>query len=192
MKKPLLIIGGSSFGSLSRILAEECGHQVAGFVDDFHTGPDVLGRMDDLGSRLAAADFGLVMAIGYKHLPFRFDLFRRLVEAGFDFPRLLHPSARISAHAEIGAGCMVMASADIDAFSRLGDACVVWPHATISHDNDIGANTFISPAATLCGFVSVGHSSFIGANSTLVNGASLPANSFVKAATRHHGTTGRQ
>jgi sugar O-acyltransferase (sialic acid O-acetyltransferase NeuD family) len=184
--KPALIIGASSFGRLVRVLAEEAGVAVAGFVDDFNSSENILGRTDDLGTRLKPEDFDLIMGIGYKHMEARGKMFGDLVRAGFDFPTLRHPTARISSRATLGAGCLVMAGVDIDSFTRIEDACVIWPHATISHDNRIGGNTFVSPGATLCGFVAVGDSSFIGANSTIVDGSSLPPHSFVKAGSRHN------
>lgn len=184
--KPLLIIGASSFGKLIAILAEDCRHSVAGFVDDMSTGPDILGGTSDLGGCLSAADYDLVMAIGYKHMKARWQLFTQLSGLGFNFPSMIHPSARVSAHARIGGGTLVMAGADVDAFTEIGSACVLWPRTVISHDNKIGDNTFISPAATLCGFVSVGQGSFIGANSTIVDGSTLVEGSFVKAASRYH------
>lgn len=184
--KPLLIVGASSFGQLMAVLADDCSRSVAGFVDDTQTGPLVLGTSGDLGLELPPAEFDLILAIGYKHLQTRFRMFERLRAAGFHFPTLVHPTARVSSHAVVGKGCLIMAGTDIDAFTSIGNACVLWPHVTVSHDNRIGHNTFISPAATLCGFVSVGPGSFIGANSTIVDGSTLGDGSFVKAATRYH------
>ena len=184
--KPLLIIGAASFGRLVSVLAHECGRSVAGFIDDTTDGPDVLGGTPDLGVALLPSAYELVMAIGYRHLEARFALYTRLRDAGFRFPALVHPSARISPHASVGEGSLVMAGADVDAFSVVGEACVLWPRSVVSHDNRIGSNTFISPAATLCGFVNVGQSSFVGANSTVVDGSTLAEGSFVKAASRYH------
>lgn len=183
--KPLLIVGGSSFGQLMAVLAEDCGRVVAGFIDDVRIGPDIVGRTGDLGHVHAPTEYELVLAIGYKHLGPRMVLFRKLTEAGFDFPSLVHPTARISSRASVGAGCLIMAQVDIDAFTRIGDACVVWPKATISHDNRIGDNIFISPAATLCGFVSVGSGTFVGANCTIVDGSDIESGAFIKASTRY-------
>lgn len=184
--KPLLVIAASSFGRLAGVLAQECGRDVAGFIDDTKFAEDILGTTADLGHDLTPYDYDLVMAIGYKHLDARLALFRRLCAAEFDFPSLIHPTARVSPHATIGNGTMVMANADVDAFTAVGDACVIWPNATVSHDSKVGCNTFISPAATLCGFVTIGQGSFIGANSTIVDGSTLQDGAFVKASTRHH------
>lgn len=184
--KPLLIIGASSFGRLIATLAEECGRPVAGFIDDTIDGPSILGNTHDLGTELQPLHYELALAIGYKHLQARLGQFIRLKEAGFHFPTLIHPTARISKHANLEEGSLVMGGADVDAFSEVGSVCVLWPRAVVSHDNRIGRNTFISPAATLCGFVTVGQSSFIGANSTIVDGSTLRENSFVKAASLHY------
>lgn len=184
--KPLLVIGASSFGQLVSVLAEECGRTVAGFVDDTANGPDIFAGTSDLGKKFEPGSHDLVMAIGYKHLRARLELFEKLRSSGFAFPPLIHPRARISNHARIGAGCLVMAGADVDAFTEIGNACVLWPNATVSHDNRIGENTFISPSATLCGFVTVGHSTFIGANCTIIDGSTVPQNGFIKASTRYY------
>ena len=184
--KPVLIMGSSSFGRLIEVLAEEIGLAVAGFVDDFNDGEKVLGGINKLGTSFLPAEFDLVLAVGYKLMQARAKMFDDLTRAGFNFPILLHPSARISSRSSLGAGCLVMAGVDIDSFTHVGNSCVLWPKATISHDNNIGSNTFIGPAATLCGFVTVGESSFVGANSTIVDDSVLPPHSFVKAASRHN------
>lgn len=184
--KPLLVIGASSFGRLVKVLAEEAGREVLGHVDDSNAGDGIVGRTDELGSRISTQDADLAMAIGYRHMDARMAMFRRLLALGFEFPPLVHPRARVSPHASIGAGSLVMANADVDAFTDIRDLCVLWPRATISHDNTIGEGTFVSPAATLCGFVSVGALSFIGANCTIVDGSTLPPRSFIKAGSRHY------
>ncbi|WP_153066580.1 MULTISPECIES: hypothetical protein [Xanthomonas] len=184
--KPLLIIGASSFGRLLLVLAEDAGRRVKGFVDDFTTGNEVHGCIDDLGQTLSPADYELVMAIGYNHLERRYSLFNQLSAAGFFFPVLQHPAAHVNRTAIVDAGTMIMAGANVDAFAEIGPACVLWPESTISHDCRIGANTFVSPAATLCGFVEVGNSSFIGANSVVIDSSILPSASFVKAGSRHN------
>lgn len=183
--KPLLIIGASSFGHLMAALAEDCGRRVGGYLDDYSTGPGIVGTTSQLGETLAATDFDLVMAIGYKHLAARIKSFDGLRGRGFQFPSLIHPRAAVSSRARIGDGCLLMSGVNVDAFTTIGDACVLWPGAIVSHDNQIGRNTFISPGATLCGFVSIGQGSFIGANSTIVDSSSVEEGGFVKAATRH-------
>lgn len=183
--KPLLIIGASSFGRLIQVLAEECGREVEGFIDDFHSGKEIVGDRSKLGSRYTPDRFDLVLAVGYRHMAARLEIMAAHARQGFDFPALVHPQARVSRKAEIGAGCLVMAGANIDAFVQVESLCVLWPEAVVSHDTVVGTNCFLSPGAVLCGFVNVGASTFIGAGSVVVDGTTIPPGSFIKAGIRH-------
>lgn len=182
--KPVVVIGGSSFGRLVRVLVEECGRTFAGFVDDFNIREDIVGTRAALGAGIAAADFELVLGVGYNDLPARWRVYEEAVARGFYFPPLVHPRAVVSGHARVADGCLVMAGAAVDAFADLGPACVLWPGSVVSHDSTIGRNTFISPNATICGFVDLGHSSFLGAGSVVVDHATLPERTFAKACSR--------
>lgn len=186
--KALLVIGASSYGRLIRVIAEESGRSVAGFIDDTHEGPEILGTREALGSRLTPEDYDLAMAIGYSHLPARLALYYECLQKGFHFPPLVHPRAQVSTHARVGPGCVIMASANVDAFSEIEPLCVLWPAAVVSHDCVIRSNTFLSPNSTICGFVEVGHSTFVGAGSVVVNNCRVPDGTFVKAAMRYEGT----
>ncbi|WP_143703894.1 MULTISPECIES: hypothetical protein [Luteimonas] len=182
--KPLLVIGASSFGRLIRLLARDAGYDCLGFLDDFNEGEAIVGTRHALGTRFKPENVCLALAIGYRHLDARIQLYRDATSLGFSFPPLVHPRAIVSAEATIGDGSFLMAGCNVDAFAKLGAACVLWPGAIVSHDTTVGENTFVSPNATICGFAHVGHSSFIGAGSVIVDGASLDAHAFVKAGTR--------
>lgn len=179
--KPLLVIGGTAFGRLVRLHAEECGQQFAGFIDDFNAGPDVIGTQEALLARFSPETHQLALAIGYKHLAARLQCFLRWSSHGYRFPVLRHPLARVHASCDVGAGSIVMAGAGADPFSRLGEIVVAWPGSVVSHDSEIGRNTFLCPNATICGFCVIGESSFVGAGSVVVDNTTLPPGSFVKA-----------
>ena len=184
MSRPVAVIGASSFGRLVRALLVDTGHGFAGFLDDFATGPDILGPLDKLREPGFPDRVSLALAIGYRDLEARLGVFRLALEQGFQLPALVHPRAYVSTEAALGPGCIVMAGASVDAFARVEGACVLWPGSIVSHDARIGENTFISPNATVCGFSQVGHSSFLGAGCTVVNNVELPPSSFVKASQR--------
>lgn len=187
--KPFLIIGGGSFGSLVEVILQDCGHSVAGFIDDIKKGPRILGTREDLINRFSPHEYHVAMAIGYKHLATRLSLFDAVASAGYKFPPIIHPTAFVSPHANVGNGCILMAGINIDAFSTVDSLCVLWPGSIISHDSHVGKNTFISPNATLCGFVNLGGSSFIGAGSVIVDNCTLPTGSFVKSGSSHTQTS---
>lgn len=189
--KPVLVVGGTSFGRLVRLLVEESGRTFAGFVDDFNTGDGIIGTRSDFGVRITCSDFDLALGVGYKDLAARWRVYEEAVAQGFRFPALVHPRAVVSAHARVADGCLVMAGSAVDAFASLAPACVLWPGAVVSHDSTIGANTFISPNATICGFVNIGQSSFLGAGCVVTDHTALPAGAFVKAAERIGKRTGQ-
>lgn len=184
LTKPVVVIGASSFGRLVRVLVSDAGRVFAGYLDDFSSGEDIIGSLDRLREPGFANEVDLALAIGYRHLEARREIFHRALGQGFQLPALVHPRAYVSKEATLGPGCLVMAGANVDAFADVGGACVLWPGSIVSHDARVGENTFVSPNATICGFTRVGHSSFLGAGCTLVNNLDLPPSSFVKAAQR--------
>lgn len=184
MKKPIVIIGASSFGRLVQALLKDAGSQFGGFVDDYNDGNDILGTLDVLSDPSFKDRYDLALAIGYRHLKARRRIFHQCTERGFHFPSIVHPRAYVSQEALLGPACIVMAGANVDAFSEIRGACVLWPGAIVSHDCVVGENTFVSPNATICGFVHIGHSTFVGAGSTIVNGVQIPEASFIKASQR--------
>lgn len=182
--RPIAIIGSSTFGRLVRVLVADAGRSFAGYLDDYSTGNGILGTLDKLDEPAFSLDVDLALAIGYRHLEARLDIFRRARRRGFEFPSLVHPRAFVSTEATLGSGCIVMAGSNIDAFAHVGEACVLWPGSIVSHDARVGENTFISPNATVCGFSQIGHSSFLGAGCTVVDNVEVPAASFIKASQR--------
>ena len=178
--KPLLIYGSSEFGRTVKSLARRCGREVAGFVDDFNQGPEILGNFDFASERFPASTHEFVLAVGYRHLRARWTLLGRLLAKGYALPSLIHPRAIIET-SKIGMGSIALAGAIVDESSEIGELCVLWNGANISHDCRIGANSFIAPSATICGFSSIGENCFIGANSTLTERTSIEGGRFVRA-----------
>ena len=183
--KPVLIYGSKDFGQTVRALVEDCGRRFAGFIDDWHTGPEVVGSFSDTIDRLKNDAYDVVVAIGYNHLDARWNVYRTVREAGYDVPPLVHPAALVNRRATVGDGAMVMAGAVIDTNAVVGELAVVRLAVVVSHDTTIGQNTFLSPNATVCGFCSVGRNCFIGAGAVIVDHAVVTDGAFVKAGTVH-------
>jgi sugar O-acyltransferase (sialic acid O-acetyltransferase NeuD family) len=178
----LLVYGSSEFGAVLRDVLADCGHQFAGFVDDVYPdNPGVVGAFAAARASHPPGEYGLVLAIGYKHLEARQRLFGAARAAGYRFATLVHPAAHVHASAKVGEGSVVMARAIVDRGADLGEACVLWPGVNISHDSSVGANTFLSPSAIVCGFARVGSGCFLGAGSVVADHRTVPDGSFVKA-----------
>lgn len=182
----LLIYGSKEFGKVLRDLAIGCGHDFVGYIDDLHSGSDVVGSYESAKRLHPPGSVGVVVAIGYEHLDARWRIYQRVVADGYAVPTLVHERAYVRSLESIGRGSVIMATAVVDVGATLGDLTVLWPGAVVNHDGAIGANTFVSPNATVCGYARVGLSCFIGAGAIVVDHCSVPDNSFVKAGRVFH------
>lgn len=181
MNKPLLIYGSQEFGKIVCNLAIECGYEVAGFIDDYNSGENILGSYDYVKDKFPPTLFDMAIAIGYKHLESRWAIYQQVKSDGYFLPSLVHGSAYVSCQSTVHAGGMIMAGAIVDAFVKVNDLVVLWPGVVVNHDSSIGSNTFLSPNATVCGFVKIGHSCFVGAGATVVDHRNVADFAFIKA-----------
>lgn len=183
--KQLLIYGAGEFGQTIHSLAEECDFSVAGFIDDWSTGPGILAPSTQLLTHFPPSDYQIVMAIGYRHLEARWNLFARLAQQGYQFPPLIHPRAIVNRSATIGEGSLVMAGSILDARASLGMLVVAWPASVINHDSKIGDNTFLGPGVVICGHTEIGSTCFVGAGAVVVDHINVPDRTFIKALARY-------
>lgn len=182
----ILVYGSTTFGSVVRVLVEECGHEFAGFIDDVNlSGADVLGGFDAVSRSHPPETFACVNAVGYKDLAARRRVTDRIVKAGYETPSLVHPKAIVGRAARVAAGAMIMAGAIADTRVDLGPGVVMWPGSVVAHDTVIGGNTFLSPNCTICGCCEVGADCFVGAAAVVVDHASVPPGTRIKAAERY-------
>lgn len=183
----ILIYGSREFAQTVIELAVDCGHEVAGCIDDFSTGQGVLGTFEQVQRTHPSSAYGIALACGYSNLPARWAAWRRLQAAGYQAPALVHPRAYVARSAVIEAGAMLMAASVVDVRARIGEVAVLWPSACVNHDSVIGNNCFISPNATICGYVSLGDDSFVGAGAAIVDHCKVPRASRIKMLSRYIG-----
>jgi sugar O-acyltransferase (sialic acid O-acetyltransferase NeuD family) len=183
----LLIYGSKDFAATVADLVRYCGHEVVGMVDDYDSGPGILGNLNSVSKSHPPSEYGIVMAIGYSNISARWAAWENIVSAGYRAPALIHPRSYVADNARVGDGAMVMAGAIVDVRAVIGDLAVLWPGACINHDARVGPNTFVSPSATVCGFVDIGSHSFIGAGAVIVDHCRVPEASFIKALSRYTG-----
>jgi len=185
----ILIYGSKDFALTVAELVRHCGHEAAGFVDDFDKGQRIIGTLEEVTRSHPRSDFAFALAIGYSNLVERWRAWERLRAAGYAAPALVHPRGYVADSARLGEGCMVMAGALVDVRACLGAQVVLWPGACVNHDASIGDNTFVSPNATICGHTRVGANCFIGAGSTIADHCEVPAASVLKMQSKFSGRT---
>lgn len=82
---------------------------------------------------------------------------------------LVHPSALVSARAQLGHNVIVGARAQINHGAVIHDHVTVKDQAYISHDVTIGSKTLIQIGACVTGGCEIGENCFVGVNSTIIN-----------------------
>lgn len=101
--------------------------------------------------------------------------------AGFDFPKVIHPSAVIARHAEIGRGVYVGPGAIINSGAVIEDACIINSGAIVEHDCRVGEFAHIAPGAVLSGGVTVGDRAHVGTGCAVSHGVTIGADTVVGA-----------
>jgi sugar O-acyltransferase (sialic acid O-acetyltransferase NeuD family) len=109
----------------------------------------------------------------------RAAVFDRFVALGYEFVRVIHPTAVIARSAHLGHGAQVMAGAVIQPAARLGKNVLVNTLASVDHDCVIGDHVHIAPGATLSGGVIVETGAHIGAGAVVLQGRTVGAGAVV-------------
>ena len=171
----IVVYGGGGHGKTLIDLLRRLGtYRIVGVIDDgLPAGTQVLGLpvlggaeilpgLHERGIRLAVNAVG-----GIGNLATRLQVFRRLAEAGFVCPAVVHPSAVVEASATLSAGVQVFAQAYVGSEARVGFGGIVNTGAILSHDCHLGDYVNISPGAILAGEVQVGSGALVGMGATV-------------------------
>jgi sugar O-acyltransferase (sialic acid O-acetyltransferase NeuD family) len=177
----IVIYGSGGHGkSLLDLLRALGTYRVVGFVDDGVSaeeeimGIPILGGGDDLadlhakGIRLAVNAVG-----GIGNVKVRKRVFRRIAQAGFVCPAVVHPSAVVEPGAVLSPGVQVFPHAYVGSEARVGFGSIVNTGAIVSHDCVLGDYVNISPGAILAGDVRVGADALIGMGVTVNLGVAI-------------------
>lgn len=101
---------------------------------------------------------------------------KKLKNAGFTLPVLIHKNSVVSEFAHIEHGTCVMPGAIINAGADVGENCIINTGSIVEHDCKIGSNCHISPNACVGGNVKIGDSSHIGIGSTVIQSINIGQN----------------
>ena len=173
--KTLYIIGAGGHGKVAADCAEAMGcFDSVYFLDDGY--PDynqalswkIVGKVKDIGDFRADGDSVFFVAIG--------DCFARakviddLIQKGIELTTLIHPSAVVSRHAEVGVGTLICANATVNIAAKIGQGCIINTAASVDHDCTIVQYAHIAPGVNLAGTVTIGEKTFVGVGSAVAHG----------------------
>ncbi|MDR3645406.1 MAG: NeuD/PglB/VioB family sugar acetyltransferase, partial [Clostridia bacterium] len=180
----LLILGAGGHGRVIADAAFETGlYTRIAFLDDIlpagnADGADVIGCFDNY--RAFSGDFGnAAVALGDNQK--RVFWLRRLSEAGFELPVIIHPRAFVSRGAHIGPGGAVLADAVVVTGVTAGFGCIFNTLSSADHDCSLGDGVHLCPGAHLAGTVKVGSFTTIYTAACVANNVTIGGNSIVAA-----------
>lgn len=179
----LLIYGGGGHGkSLIDLIRQLKQFTIEGIIDDaMAAGEDVMGvpvvgggddleKWFDKGVRLAVNAVG-----GIGNINSRIDVSARLIQSGFAFPALVHPTAFVESTASIEQGVQIFPHAYVGSDVELGFGVIVNTAAIVSHDCRLGSYVNIAPGTLLAGGVVVEEGVMIGMGVTVNLGVRVGA-----------------
>jgi len=184
-KKDVILIGA---GGHAKVVAEtpiQSGRNILGLVapdkekNSECFGLNVLGNDDTL---LSFSPSEVVLANGIGSLPSqmsRWHLASQMREKGFQFIRVMHPSAIIATDVVLAEGVQVMAGSIIQPGSSIGRDSIINTRVSIDHDCSIGGNCHLAPGVILSGCVNIGKGAHLGTGSTVIQNISIGKNSIV-------------
>jgi sugar O-acyltransferase (sialic acid O-acetyltransferase NeuD family) len=169
------LIGAGGHAAVIADILIESGCPPTAFLDDAPTHNSIFDIPVIQGLELPEPAAAVIVAVG--------DNFVRATLAArySNFDVAVHPSARLSRHAEIGPGCVVMAGAVINARARIGAHCIINTHASVDHDCLIADFAHVAPGATLGGNVQVGRGTLIGLGANVIHGLIIGEHSVIGA-----------
>ena len=138
--KSLLILGAGGFGHMIQETALMLGYEKASFLDDAVKETDVIGKCCDYESFLQEYDTA-VAALGDNNM--RLHWTEKLMEAGYQVPAIIHPSAVVSPSAVIGNGSFIMQNAVINTHTTVEHGVLINSGAVVDHDSFIGRGAHI-------------------------------------------------
>lgn len=174
--KRLAIIGAGDLGVQLAHLARKTGkYEPVAFFDDscnagtLIAGIPVHGGLVTLDEASSLPSFDeLIIAIGYRHLEFRQQLFEQLRDR-FRFATLVDPTALVDPTCIITEGSVVYAGCVLDMNSKVEGNTLLNVGCVVAHDSKIGAGCFLSPAVKIAGFVQLEASVSLGIGTTVID-----------------------
>ena len=142
MREKIIIYGGGGHAkTVIDILRSLDTWQIAGIVDDgiepgtVISGIPVIGNGSVLESLKAEGIHSVVNTVGgigdYK---IRWNVFERLIAAGYDFPTLIHPTAFIEPSAKLENGIQILPQSYISSGAQIGFGTLINAGVVVSHD----------------------------------------------------------
>lgn len=170
--RPLILVCGGGHCKSVIEAAESAGFIIRGILDvEERVGSDVLGYRiigTDADLRKYTAECDFVVTLGFiKDPTVRCRIIDKVEAAGCQLATVVASTARVSRHATVGEGTVVLHHASINAGATVGRHCIINTAANVEHDAVVDDGTHISTGVMLNGESHVGKNAFIGSGTTV-------------------------
>lgn len=112
-----------------------------------------------------------VVAIGHAYT--RLYWIKKLQDAGYCLPVLVHPTAWVSPSARLGLASVVFAQASVQAQVSIGAGAILNTGCSVDHDAQLADGVHLCPGSRLAGDVKVGNRSWIGIGASVIQQVSI-------------------
>lgn len=187
MYKILAIVGAGDLGKqIAHYALMDNHYSKVVFFDDFAQDfilveNDLIGKIAEIKNSFTKGSFHeIIIAIGYKHLLFKQQIFNEIKE-NIPLGKIVHSSSWVDKTATIEDGCVIYPNCTIDANVKIGKNTILNLGCTVAHDSSIGNHCFLSPRVAIAGFSSIGERCIIGINSTIIDNLSICNNTQIGA-----------
>ena len=110
---------------------------------------------------ISNTEFKFILAIGYKQMQMRKEIFEIIKNKGFNFINYIHPTATIMGDIR-GEGNVILSNVVIEPYSEVYDNNIIWSNVLLCHDSIVGSHNFIAASSIIGGFSKVIDNNFIG------------------------------
>ena len=187
MRKIVLVGGGGHCKACIDVIEAAGVYRIIGILDTKEKvgqvlcGHSIIGT-DDMIPELMQKGYAFLITVGQmRSSETRAKIYEKLRQIKAECPVIISPLARVSTHAKVGDGTIVMHFALVNADAVVGENCIINNRALVEHDAIVGDNCHISTGAILNGGVVVGARTFVGSGAVTKEYANIPSDSFVKA-----------
>lgn len=184
LKQSIIIYGSGGHATSVASATLDCGYEITCFIDNKRKGEKLLDIeiCDDADLKEIANTktiVGLIVAIGHNFI--REKVYRDIARdfKNIFYPKIIHPSAIISKHSEIGDGSVILPGAVIGPNSSIGKFCIVNTRSSIDHDCMMHDFSSIAPGVITGGNVEIGVRSFIGLNTAISHKVNIGSDSVI-------------
>lgn len=172
----MYIFGAGGHGRVLAEVARAAGIRVAGFLDEnpSHRG-NVVNGIAVVGDWNGVGDLPpeTLFAIGVGSNRERRKVADEFSRRGLAVMRLVHPSAVVAAHTDLGEGTCVGPLAVIHVNASVGRHCIINTAAVVDHQCVVGDFAHVCANASLGGGVSVGEGSLVGMGASVLPGVAI-------------------